>query len=124
MVNTILIIIGAILTILWGSIHLFPTSNVVKGYGDISQDNKRIITMEWINEGLTLMFIGALNSLIAIFVPINLASSIVYWTSSAMLFIMAILSLMTGARINFIPYRLCPVIFTGSGLLILIGSFI
>jgi len=124
MVNTILIIIGAILTILWGSIHLFPTSNVVKGYGDISQDNKRIIKMEWINEGLTLMFIGALNSLIAIFVPINLASSIVYWTSSAMLFIMAILSLMTGARINFIPYRLCPVIFTGSGLLILIGSFI
>ena len=124
MVNTILIIIGAILTILWGSIHLFPTSNVVKGYGDISQDNKRIIKMEWINEGLTLMFIGALNSLIAIFVPINLASSIVYWTSSAMLFIMAIMSLMTGARINFIPYRLCPVIFTGSGLLILIGSFI
>lgn len=121
MAMDLLIYIGAILTILWGISHLFPTKSVVRDFGDISQDNKRIIQMEWINEGLTLIFIGVLVSLITLQGSQNMISMIVYWISSIMLFAMAILSLMTGARINFIPYRLCPVIFSISAILILIG---
>ncbi len=52
----------------------------------------------------------------------NPVSVYVYWISSIMLFIMAIVSILTGARINFPPYRLCPIIFTLSAILILIGS--
>jgi hypothetical protein len=50
---------GAVLGV-WGVAHLFPTRNVVNGFGAITQDNRRVITMEWINEGATLIFIGVL----------------------------------------------------------------
>ncbi len=50
MINQILAYIGAGLTTLWGVAHLFPTKNVVADFGDISEDNRHIITMEWIVE--------------------------------------------------------------------------
>ncbi len=58
MINIVLLCIGAGLTAIWGIAHLFPTSSVVKGFGEISADNKNIITMEWIVEGVSLIFIG------------------------------------------------------------------
>jgi len=61
-----LIFIGAILVIFWGVGHLIPTKSVVKDFGEISQDNKRIIQMEWIIEGFTLIFIGVLVALVTI----------------------------------------------------------
>jgi hypothetical protein len=61
--NAILLYLGAILTIVWGIAHLVPTKNVVKGFGDITADNKRILTMEWIIEGATLIFLGLLTAL-------------------------------------------------------------
>jgi len=45
MKKKILYVAGA-LTLLWGISHLFPTSGVVEDFGDISSDNKLIITME------------------------------------------------------------------------------
>ena len=65
MVNIVLLYVGAGLTAIWGIAHLFPTSSVVKGFGEISADNKNIITMEWIVEGVSLIFIGtSLRSLL------------------------------------------------------------
>ena len=66
MANIILVLIGAILTMVWGITHLFPTKNVVKDFGEISEDNKNIITMEWIIEGMSLIFIGLLVLLITL----------------------------------------------------------
>ena len=37
MTNTLIIIIGAILTTLWGISYLFPTKGVVRDFGDISE---------------------------------------------------------------------------------------
>jgi hypothetical protein len=62
--NSILLYLGAALTTLWGISHLFPTGNVVKGFGAISADNRHIITMEWINEGVTLIFTGVLVAVV------------------------------------------------------------
>jgi hypothetical protein len=125
MTNIIVILIGAILTILWGISHLFPIKNVVKDFGEISQDNKYIITMEWIIEGMTLIFIGLLVLLIILLDGSgNVLSIYVNIISSTMLFSLAILSIFTGFKVNFIPFKLCPFIFTVSGILILIGSFL
>ena len=127
MINTILLFIGAISVIVWGIAHFFPTNSVVKGFGEISIDNKRIIRMEWINEGLTLIFIGVLILIVTYFGDKNSTGQIqklVYSTSSIMLFALAILSLFTGAKIKFLPYRLCPVIFSISAILILLGTFL
>ncbi len=119
-----LIIVGGVLNILWGISHLFPTNSVVRDFGDLSSDNKNIILMEWINEGFTLIFIGVLALLAAaIAKEINKTSKIVYLTSAVMLFSMAVLSLFTGFNINFIPFKLCPIIFSFSGVLILQGAF-
>lgn len=125
MANIILILIGAILTTLWGISHLIPTKNVVKDFVDITQDNKYIITMEWIIEGMSLIFIGLLVILITFLGGVgNVVTIYVNIISSIMLFALAMLSLLTGFKVNFIVFKLCPVIFTISGVLILLGCFL
>ena len=119
--SEILIFIGAVLTIFWGVAHLFPTGNVVKGFGDISEDNKHIITMEWIIEGAALIFIGVLVTAVTIIDPSSQVSEYVYYLSIIMLISLAVISLFTGFKVNFLPYKLCPLIFTGSALLIFLG---
>lgn len=109
---------GAALTIIWGVAHLFPTKNVVKGFGEISEDNKKIITMEWIIEGAALIFIGVLITVVTIIDPSSQVSEYVCILSIIMLISLAVISLFTGFKVNFIPYKLCPLIFTVSAVLI------
>lgn len=123
--NVLLLITGAVFTIVWGVAHLFPTKSVVKGFGEISEDNKRIITMEWINEGLTLIFLGLLIILSTILGEAgSQLTYVIHLAVSTMLIAMSILSLFTGFKISFIPFKLCPVIFSLSAILILLGTFI
>lgn len=123
--NVLLLITGAVFTIVWGVAHLFPTKSVVKGFGEISEDNKRIITMEWINEGLTLIFLGLLIILSTILGEAgSQLTFVIHLAVSTMLIAMSILSLFTGFKISFIPFKLCPVIFSLSAILILLGTFI
>ena len=122
--NLILLYLGSGLTVIWGAAHLFPTKSVVQGFGEISIDNKRIITMEWIIEGLALIFIGVLVATVTVIDPSNVVSTAVYIISVIMLLLMAVLSLFTGFKISFLPFKLCPFIFTASAVLILIGGLI
>jgi len=119
-----LLYLAAFLTTIWGVSHLFPTRNVVKGFGDISLDNRRVITMEWINEGATLIFIGVLTAAVTLVDPASLVSRTVYWLAIVMLNALSIISLFTGFKVNFLPYRLCPIIFTGSSILIFLGMYL
>jgi hypothetical protein len=121
MKDEILIYIGAMLPLLWGISHLIPTRSVVRGFGEISSDNKKIIMMEWITEGVALIFIGILVITVTIIDPLSKVSAATYIVSAICLIILAIVSLSTGFKINFLPFRLCPVIFTSSALLITIG---
>jgi hypothetical protein len=125
MIDSILLFIGSATVIIWGIAHLFPTKSVIKGFGDISDDNKNILRMEWITEGFSLIFTGILVLSITIIGDHeNITSGIVYVTSSVFLFSMAILSFLTGFKVKFLPYKLCPLIFSISGILILIGSLL
>jgi hypothetical protein len=113
--------ISGVLTLLWGIAHLFPTAGVVQDFGDISPDNRLIITMEWIIEGLTLIFLGVLTMVVTKTDPKSKLAKNVYILIICMLFTMAILSIFTGFRINFLPFKLCPIIFSASAILIIIG---
>ena len=124
MVNQVLLYLGSAFLLLWGISHLFPTRSVVKGFGDISVDNKRIITMEWIIEGVSLIFIGALVSSVTYIDYTNEISQTIYWISFVMLNALSVISLLTGFKVNFLPFKLCPVIFTTSSILILLGAYI
>ena len=122
--DLILLYLGSGLTVIWGIAHLFPTKSVVQGFGEISIDNKRIITMEWITEGLALIFIGVLVATVTVIDPSNIVSTAVYFVSVIMLLVMALLSLFTGFKVSFLPFKLCPFIFTASAVLIMIGGLI
>ena len=122
--DLILLYLGSGLTVIWGVAHLFPTKSVVQGFGEISIDNKRIITMEWITEGLALIFIGVLVATVTAIDPSNVVSTAIYFVSVIMLLVMALLSLFTGFKVSFLPIKLCPFIFSASAVLILIGGLI
>jgi hypothetical protein len=124
MTNDILLYLGSLLTVIWGVAHLFPTRSVVSGFGEITTDNRRIITMEWIVEGVALIFTGVLVSAVTLIDSGSDVASAVYITSSAMLIVLALVSLFTGYRVNFLPFKLCPFIFGTSAVLILIGTFV
>ena len=121
MTGQILIIIGAGITIIWGIAHLFPTKSVVKEFGDISTDNKNIIAMEWIVEGVSLIFIGIIVLGVSFIGAASDIATFVFIASAGILIVLAIVSLFTGFKVNFLPFKLCPVLFTISAILILSG---
>ena len=124
MVNYILLYVGSFLPLVWGIAHLFPTKSVVEGFGDISLENKRIIMMEWIIEGVSLIFIGVLVASVTYADYSSSISRIVYWLSFAMLNSLSVVSVFTGFKVGFLPFKLCPFIFTTSSILIILGGYI
>lgn len=123
MTGSVFSYLGAAIVTLWGAAHLVPTRGVVRGFGEISVDNRRIITMEWVTEGVALLFIGALVAAVTWVDEASLVSLTVYGLTACVLFALAIVSLFTGFRVSFLPYRLCPAIFSVSAILILMGAF-
>ena len=121
MLNQILLYAAAAFITLWGIAHLFPTRDVVKGFGNISPDNRNIITMEWIIEGMALIFTGVVLVLVTIIDPSHATSKAVYGASVFMLAALAVVSLFTGYKVNFLPFKLCPLIFTIATGLIALG---
>jgi hypothetical protein len=110
-VQLALLYFGAVLIFAWGVGHLVPTRNVVAGFGELSAENSRIITMEWLLEGLTLCFLGVLVALVTMTVgPDEFATRLVARTACGMLVVMAVVSLFTGARTSILPMKLCPAI--------------
>ncbi|MHC4116408.1 MAG: hypothetical protein ACYSWO_02760 [Planctomycetota bacterium] len=96
---------------------------MVKGFGDISADSKKIIEMESIVEGLTLVFIRAVVLAVSLIDRTSAVSKAVYLLSFVTLNVLSVVSLKTGFKINFPPFRLCPVIFTTASIMILLGSY-
>ena len=114
--------IGAALPVFWGVFHFFPTKNVVKGFGDISEDNRRIITMEWVAEGLALAFIGALALLVSLGAgPGDPTAALVIRACAGMLLILAALTFLIGGKTSVIPIKICPLVLTVAAVLLFLG---
>jgi len=118
-----LLYLAAGLTAMWGVAHLFATRGVVRGFGDLTVDNRRILTMEWIVEGVALLSVGALVAVVTAVDASAPVSSAVYAIAIVTLAALAIVSLFTGFRVAFLPYRLCPFIFGLSAALIAWGAW-
>ena len=124
MFNHVLLYSGSAFISFWGIAHLFPTKSVVSGFGEISVDNKRIITMEWIIEGIALIFIGSINTIVTAIDHTSSISLIIYLSSVVVLIVLAIVSFLTGFKISFLPFKLCPIIFVTSAMLITFGGIL
>jgi len=119
-----LLYVASVLTGLWGIAHLFATRGVVAGFGELTADNRRIITMEWIVEGVALISTAAFVAAATAIDSQATVSSAVYAVAMTTLLALALVSLFTGFRVAFLPFRLCPIIFALSAVLIGLGAWL
>ena len=121
--NQVVLYLAATLTGLWGVAHLFATKGVVAGFGDITTDNRRIIIMEWIVEGVAQISTAMFVAVAAAIQPESVVSYAVYAVAIVTLVVLAIVSLFTGFKVAFLPFKLCPFIFGVSAGLIAWGGW-
>ena len=103
--------VAAGIVFLWGVSHIIPTKQVVAGFGDIGRDNRHIITMEWVAEGLSFMFVAAL--IVAVTWSgdtTEAAEDLVYRVTAGFLIAIGAWTAMTGARTKVIWFKMCPVV--------------
>ena len=123
MIREILLYIGSGLVFVWGAAHIIMTKVVVGGFKPMSVDNMRVLVMEWIAEGLTLCFIGALVLYVTLRAGAgDRVSVMVYRAAAVMLLVMAVWTGVTGARTSIIPIKLCPVVKTAVAILFIWAS--
>jgi uncharacterized membrane protein len=122
--DEVLLYAAASLTGLWGVAHLFATRGVVRGFGELTADNRRIITMEWIVEGVALISLGVLVGVVTAIDATASTASAAYAVAVATLAVLALVSVFTGFRVAFLPFRLCPFIFGLSAILIALGAWL
>lgn len=115
--------LASALTTLWGIAHLYGTRGVVSGFGNLTQDNRRIITMEWIVEGVALISVGGFVAAATAIQAEAAVSAAVYAVAIATLIVLAVVSVFTGFRVAFLPFRLCPFIFGTAATLIAWGAW-
>ncbi len=114
--------VASVVGVAWGIAHLLPTGKVVRGFGEIGRDNRLIITMEWVAEGVSLIFIGALVALVT--ARGGLADTVthaVYAISAAMLLAMAVLTASTAARGSVPFFKLCPFVKSAMAVMLLVS---
>lgn len=121
--NQIGLYIASTMTGLWGIAHLFATRGVVAGFGDITTDNRRIITMEWIVEGVALISTAAFVAAATAIQPDADVSLAVFAVAIGTLVALAVVSLFTGFKVAFLPFRLCPLILGAAAALIAWGGW-
>ena len=80
--------------------------------------------MEWIIEGIALIFIGTINAVVTVIDYSNSISLLIYLCSGIMLIVLALVSFFTGFKISFLPFKLCPVIFITAAVLIILGGLL
>ena len=80
--------------------------------------------MEWIIEGVSMIFIGGIVITVTFIDHTATVSKAIYWLCFIVLNVLSVVSLMTGFKIKFLPFKLCPVIFTTASVLILLGNYL
>lgn len=122
--NEVLLYAASVLCGVWGVAHIAATRGVVSGFGELSEDNRNIITMEWIVEGVALLAVAAF---VATATSVDARSSVaraVFLVAAGVLLVMAGVSVATGFKVKFLPFRLCPLIFGASAVLIAAGAWL
>ncbi len=122
--TTILAYVAAALVGLWGVAHVIPTLQVVAGFAPVTADNRRIIMQEWLAEGFTMWGLAAIV-IVATAVG-GTASEVTMWVyrvTAGLLVALAVLTSVTGARTRVVWFKICPVLLSGSAVLLLAASW-
>jgi hypothetical protein len=104
---------------MWGLAHMIPTRQVVAGFGAINADNRRIITQEWLAEGITMWGIAAFVIAATAAAGTGDTRAWVYRVAAGLLIAVGALTALTGARTRVFWFRICPVVMAvAAGLLV------
>jgi hypothetical protein len=124
MANVLVFVAGAAL-IAWGAAHLAPTTAVANSFGAIGTDNRRILVMEWVAEGIAHVSIGAVVILVAALEKSGGSTSeLVYRVLAAALVALAALTAATGSRTPVIWFKVCPFVLTSAAALLVAASLV
>lgn len=124
MLPSVLLFVAAAAVAVWGGMHIVKTRPVVAGFEPLSDDNRYVLKMEWLIEGVALIFVAVLVASATWLLGLDTAGSrLIYGTSIGFLLTMSVVSLFTGAKASPLPYKLCAPIFTSAAVLIFIGGF-
>ena len=117
--------VGAVVLVAWGGAHILPTRGVVAGFGALSPDNRRILVMEWVAEGLALIFIGVTAGLVWWQGgPTDRIAVLVLRACGGMALVMAVWTAFTGGRTKIIPIKICPLVKTASAACFILPTLI
>jgi hypothetical protein len=113
------------MALLWGIAHIVPVRSIVRSFEPLTDDNRRILTMEWVAEGLALAFLGML--ILAVTGAggrAQPAGRLALGLSAGALLIMAIWTRLPGARTSIAPIRICPYVKTAAAALVAAGLWL
>ena len=109
----------------WGVAHIVPTREVVKNLGEAAIDSRRIMEMEWVAEGLALVFIGVSTFVLTLVAGLSdPIAALVYRMNAAALIVFAIWTYVAGFKTDLLPIKLCPVVLTSAAGLILAATIV
>jgi hypothetical protein len=120
----VLVYVGGAILVAWGVAHVAPTRAVADSFGSLGRDNRRILVMEWVDEGVTHVFIGVLLVLVAALAAGGTAVELVYRGSAVALVALAVLTALTGARTPVVWFRVCPFVLTSVAVLLLLAGWV
>jgi hypothetical protein len=100
---------SAAIAVGWGVACLAPTRAVVSGFGELAAGNRLILTMEWVSEGVTLIFVGVLVAVVgSVGAATDQLATAIKGLAAGMLVAMAVLTATTGARSDVVFSRSAP----------------
>ena len=108
---------------LWGISHAIPTRAVVAGFGEITEDNRRVLTQEWLAEAVAMWSFAMLVIVVTVVGGGTSAADWTYRVIAGALLVLGALTTLTGARTPVVWFKICPVLLTGSAGLLLAASF-
>jgi hypothetical protein len=122
---TTLALLAAALVAAWGVAHAVPTRQVVAGFEPVSADNRRVILQEWLAEAFTMWWVAAVVIITTAVAGADAGVSVwIYRAAAAFLGALAALTGLTGARTPVVWFKICPVVLTGSALLLIAASLL
>jgi hypothetical protein len=125
MLPLILQVAGILVLLVWGIAHIVPVRSIVRGFGEISADNRRIVVGTWLFEAMGLLFVAALMGLVTCFGLFGgKLERILAMACGGFLLASALLGAFTKVRMKPLPMRLCPWIEAAVGAAFLAASMV
>jgi hypothetical protein len=109
---------------LWGVVHVIPTRRVVASFGAISASSGRIITQEWLAEGITMWGIAAFVIASTAATGAGDVRDWVYRVAAGLLVAVGVLTGLTGVRTGVVWFKICLLVMAVGAALLLTASFV